>query len=89
MASDLLARPRRLAVRLLAMDVGKMTLDEEIAWWTAEHLKRTNEIGFVAFGVATGLKMAKAYYGAQNNERAENRDETADRRPRPPDRRRP
>ncbi len=41
-----------------------MGLDEEIEWWTNVMHTHHNEIGFVAFGMATGLKMAKADYGA-------------------------
>lgn len=41
-----------------------MTLDEEITWWT-QHVKRTDEVGFLALGMATGLKWAKKYYKAQ------------------------
>lgn len=45
-----------------------MTLDEEIAWWTNVMHRYSNEIGFVALGMATGLKLAKADYGAKDND---------------------
>lgn len=44
-----------------------MTLDEEIAWWTNVMHQHSNEIGFVALGMASGLKLAKAEYGARND----------------------
>ena len=39
--------------------------DEEIEWWTNVMHRYSNEIGFVALGMATGLKLAKADYGAR------------------------
>jgi hypothetical protein len=44
-----------------------MTLDEEISWWTERAFASETEAAFVAFGVATGLKLAKADYGAKDN----------------------
>jgi hypothetical protein len=41
----------------------RMTLDEEIAWWTKRAVK-SDDAGMISFGVATGLKLAKADYGA-------------------------
>lgn len=45
-----------------------MTLDEEIEWWTNVMHRYSNEIGFVALGMATGLKLAKAEFGAKDND---------------------
>lgn len=45
-----------------------MKLDEEIEWWTNVMHKHHNEIGFVALGMATGLKLAKAEFGARDND---------------------
>ena len=43
------------------------TLQQEIDWWTqAMEDARKNELAMVCFGVATGLKMAKADYGAKD-----------------------
>lgn len=44
-----------------------MTLDDEIAWWTTQAFKSKTDAALVAFGVATGLKLAKANYGAKND----------------------
>ena len=41
-------------------------LDEEIKWWTKKAFKASHDAALVAFGVATGLKMAKADYGAKD-----------------------
>jgi hypothetical protein len=35
-------------------------LDDEIAYWTAQHLRGNNEVHYAAFGIATGLKLAKS-----------------------------
>jgi hypothetical protein len=43
-----------------------MTLDEEIAWWTEQAYRSTNGAWMLAFGVATGLKIAKADYKARD-----------------------
>ncbi|HEX8807473.1 MAG TPA: hypothetical protein VF760_00590 [Xanthobacteraceae bacterium] len=47
------------------------SLEDEIAWWRARAFASMNEAAFCAFGVATGLKIARADYGAcdQMNER--------------------
>lgn len=45
-----------------------MTLDEEIRWWKDKmDSARHPELAMVCFGIATGLKMAKADYGAKDN----------------------
>lgn len=42
-------------------------LDEEIRWWKEQCDKaRAKELAMVCFGVATGLKLAKADYGAKD-----------------------
>ena len=46
-----------------------MLLDEEIEWWTNVMHTHHNEIGFVALGMATGLKLAKTDYGATMNKK--------------------
>ncbi len=43
-----------------------MTLDDEIAWWTHQAFKSNTGAALIAFGVATGLKLAKADYGARD-----------------------
>lgn len=43
-----------------------MNLDEEIAWWTKAAFATESCAAFVAFGVATGLKLAKKDYGASD-----------------------
>lgn len=40
------------------------TLDQEIAWWSRAAFKTESDAALIAFGVATGLKIAKADYGA-------------------------
>lgn len=35
-------------------------LEDEIAYWTAQHYKGKTEAHFAAFGIATGLKLAKS-----------------------------
>lgn len=44
-----------------------MSLDDEITWWTNAAFKSKTDAGLIAFGVATGLKMAKADYGAKDD----------------------
>lgn len=40
-----------------------MTIDDEIAWWTKQmNTAKKQELAMVCFGVATGLKLAKADY---------------------------
>ena len=41
-----------------------MSLDEEIEWWNRQAFKADTDAALISFGVATGLKMAKADYGA-------------------------
>jgi hypothetical protein len=42
-------------------------LDAEIAWWkAAAERQRHVEVQMVCWGIATGLMMAKADYGARN-----------------------
>ncbi len=36
-------------------------MQAELAYWIALHRKRKDEIGMLAFGVATGIKLAKEY----------------------------
>ena len=43
-----------------------MTLDDEIKWWTKQAFKSETDAALIAFGVATGLKLAKADYGARD-----------------------
>ena len=45
-----------------------MTLDEEIKWWTDRAFKSNSDAALIAFGVATGLKLAKADYGASDDD---------------------
>lgn len=47
-----------------------MTLDDEIAWWRkrADRKSTTDEAALIAFGIATGLKLAKADYGAKTQD---------------------
>jgi hypothetical protein len=45
-----------------------MTIDEDIKWWTEASLKSKNDAGLIAFGIATGLKMAKASYGVKGEQ---------------------
>jgi hypothetical protein len=45
-----------------------MTLDDEIKWWKENALKQKSDAGLIAFGVATGLMLAKADYGARDLE---------------------
>lgn len=49
----------------------RMTLEQELKFWTDLHHKRADEIGFFAFGVATGLKMAKVSQESTNEHRPE------------------
>ena len=51
-----------------------MKLDEEIKWWTRQAFKAETDAALIAFGVATGLKMAKADYGARDNGSEQPRD---------------
>lgn len=49
-------------------------LDDEIAYWTAQYYKGKTEAHFAAFGIATGLKLAKSIllgkdYECSRNER--------------------
>ena len=44
-----------------------MSLDDEIEWWKRQAFKADTDAALIAFGVATGLKMAKADYGATSN----------------------
>jgi len=44
-----------------------MTLDEDIAWWTKAAFATQSEAALIAFGVATGLKIAKADYKARGD----------------------
>lgn len=55
-----------------------MRLDEEIEWWTKVMHTHSNEIGFVALGMASGLKLAKAEYGARDNDTVLASDRPAD-----------
>lgn len=43
-----------------------MNLNDEIAWWKHRAFKSNTNAAFVAFGVATGLMIARADYGARN-----------------------
>lgn len=43
-----------------------MTLEEEIQWWTRHAYRESNEAWMLAFGVATGLKIARADYAARD-----------------------
>jgi hypothetical protein len=43
-----------------------MSLDREIEWWTQKALETKSDAALVAFGVATGLNLAKADYGAKD-----------------------
>ena len=43
-----------------------MTVDEDIAWWTRQAFRTESDAALIAFGVAVGLKIAKADYGAKN-----------------------
>lgn len=45
-----------------------LTLDKEIEWWTRQAFKSTTDAALIAFGVATGLKLAKADYGARDDD---------------------
>ena len=49
-----------------------MNLDEEIEWWTRQGFKSDTDAALIAFGVATGLKLAKADYGAKDRPAEEN-----------------
>jgi hypothetical protein len=40
-------------------------LDEEIEYWTRHARKANTGAWLIAFGIATGLKLAKRYYGAK------------------------
>ena len=40
------------------------TLAGEIAWWTKAAFATQSDAALIAFGVATGLKLARADYGA-------------------------
>lgn len=44
-----------------------MTLDREIEWWTRQAYIAETDAALIAFGVATGLKLARADYGASND----------------------
>lgn len=44
-----------------------MTLNEEIEWWTKRAFGNETDAALIAFGVATGLKLARADYGAKND----------------------
>jgi hypothetical protein len=46
-----------------------MNLNEEIAWWTKAAFHNETGASLIAFGVATGLKIARADYGAKDRER--------------------
>lgn len=48
-----------------------MTLNDEIAWWTKAAFHSETNAAFIAFGVATGLKIAKADYGARSMQQTE------------------
>ena len=41
-----------------------MSLNEEIEWWKRQAFKAETDAALIAFGVAAGLKLAKADYGA-------------------------
>ena len=41
-----------------------MNINDEIAWWTKQAFRCDSDAALIAFGIATGLKMAKADYGA-------------------------
>jgi hypothetical protein len=43
-----------------------MTLSKEIAWWTRQAFRSDTDAALIAFGVATGLKLARADYGASD-----------------------
>ena len=41
-------------------------LDSELSWWEKQACAQKSDAGLIAFGVASGLKLAKKYHGAQN-----------------------
>ncbi len=41
-----------------------MNIKDEIAWWTKQAFSCDSDAALIAFGIATGLKMAKADYNA-------------------------
>ena len=48
-----------------------MNLEDEIAWWTRQAFKSDTDAALIAFGVATGLKLARADYGANTGKGVE------------------
>lgn len=44
-----------------------MLINDEIEWWTKHAFLSNTDAAFIAFGVATGLKIARADYGAKDN----------------------
>lgn len=44
-----------------------MSLHDDIAWWKAQsEIQRHPEMQFLAWGIATGLKLAQEDYGARD-----------------------
>lgn len=44
----------------------KIHLEAEIAWWSKKACEKKSEASLIAFGIATGLKMAQSYYNAKS-----------------------